>query len=71
MFTMVLVTLSIVASVFVLNIHHRSPSTHTMPSWMKSVFLRKLPAVLKMERPNNDEYYATDEQNADCSGEPV
>ena len=42
-----------------------------MPSWMKSVFLRKLPAVLKMERPNNDEYYATDEQNADCSGEPV
>ena len=52
MFTMVLVTLSIVASVCVLNIHHRSPSTHLMPVWMKSVFLEKLPRMLKMERPN-------------------
>lgn len=51
MFTMVLVTLSIVASVGVLNIHHRSPSTHSMPPWIKTTFLDKLPRILKMERP--------------------
>ncbi|EPQ12812.1 Neuronal acetylcholine receptor subunit beta-4 [Myotis brandtii] len=34
MFTMVLVTFSIVTSVCVLNVHHRSPSTHTMAPWV-------------------------------------
>lgn len=53
MFTMVLVTFSIITSVCVLNVHHRSPSTHTMPSWVKLVFLVKLPALLFMRRPQN------------------
>nr|XP_020448061.1 neuronal acetylcholine receptor subunit beta-4-like [Monopterus albus] len=53
MFTMVLVTFSIITSVCVLNVHHRSPSTHTMPSWVKLIFLVKLPALLFMERPHN------------------
>uniref|UniRef100_UPI00398E9729 neuronal acetylcholine receptor subunit beta-4-like n=1 Tax=Pristiophorus japonicus TaxID=55135 RepID=UPI00398E9729 len=53
MFTMVLVTFSIVTSVCVLNIHHRSPSTHTMPEWVKHLFLIKLPALLFMKRPEN------------------
>uniref|UniRef100_A0A1A8I7Q3 Cholinergic receptor, nicotinic, beta 4 (Neuronal) n=2 Tax=Nothobranchius kuhntae TaxID=321403 RepID=A0A1A8I7Q3_NOTKU len=53
MFTMVLVTFSIITSVCVLNVHHRSPSTHTMPSWVKLVFLVKLPALLFMRRPHN------------------
>uniref|UniRef100_A0A8C0IEK7 Cholinergic receptor nicotinic beta 2 subunit n=1 Tax=Bubo bubo TaxID=30461 RepID=A0A8C0IEK7_BUBBB len=39
MFTMVLVTFSIVTSVCVLNVHHRSPTTHTMPPWVRSLFL--------------------------------
>uniref|UniRef100_A0A667WHY6 Cholinergic receptor, nicotinic, beta 5a n=1 Tax=Myripristis murdjan TaxID=586833 RepID=A0A667WHY6_9TELE len=39
MFTMVLVTFSIVTSVCVLNVHHRSPSTHHMPDWVKRLFL--------------------------------
>ncbi|KAG9272788.1 neuronal acetylcholine receptor subunit beta-4 [Astyanax mexicanus] len=51
MFTMVLVTFSIITSVCVLNVHHRSPSTHTMPSWVKLVFLDKLPMLLFMRRP--------------------
>ncbi|XP_050986504.1 neuronal acetylcholine receptor subunit beta-2 [Labeo rohita] len=53
MFTMVLVTFSIVTSVCVLNVHHRSPTTHTMPPWVKLVFLNKLPALLFMRQPRN------------------
>ncbi|XP_038623209.1 neuronal acetylcholine receptor subunit beta-4 [Tachyglossus aculeatus] len=51
MFTMVLVTFSIVTSVCVLNVHHRSPSTHSMPPWVKLVFLKRLPTFLFMNRP--------------------
>ncbi|TRY56902.1 hypothetical protein DNTS_031027 [Danionella cerebrum] len=51
MFAMVLVTFSIVTSVCVLNVHHRSPSTHTMPKWVKYYFLVRLPAFLFMRRP--------------------
>ncbi|XP_072519044.1 neuronal acetylcholine receptor subunit beta-2 [Salminus brasiliensis] len=51
MFTMVLVTFSIVTSVCVLNVHHRSPSTHTMPPWVKDFFLHRLPTFLFMRRP--------------------
>ncbi|MFT7807421.1 neuronal acetylcholine receptor subunit beta-2-like [Arapaima gigas] len=53
MFTMVLVTFSIVTSVCVLNVHHRSPSTHRMPDWVKNVFLHKLPGFLFMRRPGS------------------
>ncbi|KAM7048512.1 neuronal acetylcholine receptor subunit beta-4 [Molossus nigricans] len=52
MFTMVLVTFSIVTSVCVLNVHHRSPSTHTMAPWVQRCFLRQLPAFLCMKRPD-------------------
>lgn len=51
MFTMVLVTFSIVTSVCVLNVHHRSPTTHTMPPWVKVVFLEKLPTLLFLKQP--------------------
>nr|XP_005996559.1 PREDICTED: neuronal acetylcholine receptor subunit beta-2 [Latimeria chalumnae] len=51
MFTMILVTFSIVTSVCVLNVHHRSPTTHTMPPWVKVVFLEKLPMFLFMKQP--------------------
>ncbi|XP_054444224.1 neuronal acetylcholine receptor subunit beta-4 [Pteronotus mesoamericanus] len=54
MFTMVLVTFSIVTSVCVLNVHHRSPSTHTMAPWVKRYFLHQLPAFLFMKRPDSN-----------------
>ncbi|KAK4807545.1 hypothetical protein QYF61_003334 [Mycteria americana] len=54
MFTMVLVTFSIVTSVCVLNVHHRSPTTHTMPPWVRTLFLRKLPALLFMKQPRQN-----------------
>ncbi|XP_067103314.1 neuronal acetylcholine receptor subunit alpha-3-like [Osmerus mordax] len=51
LFTMIFVTLSIVITVFVLNVHYRTPMTHTMPDWVRSVFLGVLPRVMLMRRP--------------------
>lgn len=51
LFTMIFVTLSIAVTVFVLNIHYRTPTTHTMPKWVKTVFLQLLPNILMMRRP--------------------
>ncbi|XP_057637395.1 neuronal acetylcholine receptor subunit alpha-4 isoform X1 [Chionomys nivalis] len=52
LFTMIFVTLSIVITVFVLNVHHRSPRTHTMPAWVRRVFLDIVPRLLFMKRPS-------------------
>ena len=49
---MILVTLSIIVTVIVLNVHFRSPSTHTMAPWVRKVFLDVLPRLLVMRRPN-------------------
>lgn len=51
LFTMILVTLSILVTVIVLNVHFRSPSTHTMPTWVKQIFLKALPKLLLMRQP--------------------
>uniref|UniRef100_A0A3B4A1K0 Uncharacterized protein n=1 Tax=Periophthalmus magnuspinnatus TaxID=409849 RepID=A0A3B4A1K0_9GOBI len=51
LFTMIFVTLSIVITVFVLNVHYRTPMTHTMPDWVRAVFLGVLPKVMLMRRP--------------------
>lgn len=37
LFTMVFVIASIIITVIVINTHHRSPSTHTMPHWVRKV----------------------------------
>lgn len=50
---MVLVTFSIVSTVCVLNVHHRSPSTHHMPGWVKRIFLTRLPTFLLMRHPGS------------------
>lgn len=51
LFTMVLVTFSIIVTVFVLNIHFRSPATHNMSPWIRELFLNVLPRLLLMRRP--------------------
>lgn len=51
LFTMILVTLSIVITVLVLNVHYRGPTTHAMAPWVRKVFLHILPRLLMMKRP--------------------
>ncbi|NXW27623.1 ACHA3 protein, partial [Phaetusa simplex] len=55
LFTMIFVTLSIVITVFVLNVHYRTPKTHTMPVWVRTIFLNLLPRIMFMTRPASDE----------------
>uniref|UniRef100_A0A3Q2R2B0 Neuronal acetylcholine receptor subunit alpha-5 n=1 Tax=Fundulus heteroclitus TaxID=8078 RepID=A0A3Q2R2B0_FUNHE len=57
-FTMIFVTLSIVITVFAINIHHRSSSTHHgMAPWVRRIFLHRLPKLLCM-RSHVDRYTA-------------
>ena len=51
LFTMILVTVSIIVTVCVLNVHFRSPATHQMSPWVKKVFTEIMPRVLLMSRP--------------------
>ena len=51
LFTMILVTFSIMITILSLNVHNRSIATHEMPDWVKTVFLHKLPIILLMKRP--------------------
>ncbi|XP_060796578.1 neuronal acetylcholine receptor subunit alpha-4b isoform X2 [Neoarius graeffei] len=51
LFTMIFVTLSIIITVFVLNVHHRSSRTHRMPHWVRQLFLHLVPRYLFMKRP--------------------
>lgn len=53
LFIMVLVTCSIIVTVFVLNIHFRSPSTHVMSPCIRQLFLEVLPRLLFMQRPQD------------------
>uniref|UniRef100_A0A8C4NLA3 Cholinergic receptor, nicotinic, alpha 5 n=1 Tax=Eptatretus burgeri TaxID=7764 RepID=A0A8C4NLA3_EPTBU len=62
LFIMIFVTLSIVITVFVINVHHRSSSTHhPMAPWVRRLFLHKLPKLLCM-RSHVDRYLVSDNE---------
>ena len=51
LFTMVLVTLSIIVTILILNIHFRHCHAYDMPEWVRRVFLNFLPKLLFYESP--------------------
>ncbi|XP_020288860.1 acetylcholine receptor subunit alpha-like 2 [Pseudomyrmex gracilis] len=53
LFTMVLVGLSVVATIAILNLHYRKPSTHKMSPWLRKFFIRRLPKLLLMRVPED------------------
>ncbi|XP_067885061.1 neuronal acetylcholine receptor subunit beta-3-like [Heterodontus francisci] len=60
LFIMIFVTLSIIVTVFVINIHHRSSTTyHPMAPWVKKLFLQTLPKLLCM-RGHTDRYHCSE-----------
>ena len=46
---------SICVTVVVLNVHFRSPQTHTMAPWVRRVFIHILPRLLVMRRPGQSD----------------
>ncbi|MBN3300259.1 CHIN protein, partial [Amia calva] len=78
LFTMVFVITSIIITVIVINIHHRSPSTHTMPQWVRKIFIDTIPNIMffsTMKRPSRDKQdkhiFAADIDISDISGKPT
>uniref|UniRef100_A0A8C6NJV7 Cholinergic receptor nicotinic beta 3 subunit a n=1 Tax=Nothobranchius furzeri TaxID=105023 RepID=A0A8C6NJV7_NOTFU len=60
LFIMIFVTFSIIVTVFVINVHHRSSATyHPMAPWVKSLFLQRLPRLLCM-RGHTDRFHFPD-----------
>ncbi|VDK40055.1 unnamed protein product [Taenia asiatica] len=51
LFTIVLITSSILLTVVVLNVHFRSAETHSMGKWMRRIFLEVLPPLLGLQPP--------------------
>jgi len=51
LFTMILVTFSVVVTIGVLNVNFRTPATHKMAPWVKKAFIEFLPKYLFIERP--------------------
>ncbi|XP_027131916.1 acetylcholine receptor subunit alpha isoform X2 [Larimichthys crocea] len=75
LFTMVFVIASIIITVIVINTHHRSPSTHTMPPWIRKVFIETIPNMMffsTMKRPSQEirqkRLFPTDMDISDISG---
>uniref|UniRef100_A0A8D0CNE5 Cholinergic receptor, nicotinic, alpha 1 (muscle) n=1 Tax=Scleropages formosus TaxID=113540 RepID=A0A8D0CNE5_SCLFO len=78
LFTMVFVITSIIITVIVINTHHRSPSTHTMPHWVRKVFIDTIPNIMffsTMKRPSKEKQekhiFTTDFDISDISGKPT
>ncbi|XP_051986274.1 acetylcholine receptor subunit alpha [Xyrauchen texanus] len=78
LFTMIFVIASIIITVIVINTHHRSPSTHTMPAWVRKIFIDTIPNLMffsTMKRPSQERQdkhlLPADFDISDISGKPT
>ncbi|KAJ8269484.1 hypothetical protein COCON_G00120910 [Conger conger] len=70
LFIMIFVTLSIIVTVFVINVHHRSSATyHPMSPWVKTLFLQRLPRLLCM-RGHADRYHCPEVESRSPETKP-
>uniref|UniRef100_A0A8R1E163 Neurotransmitter-gated ion-channel ligand-binding domain-containing protein n=1 Tax=Caenorhabditis japonica TaxID=281687 RepID=A0A8R1E163_CAEJA len=53
--TFVMNMITIMVSVIIINVYFRGPATHIMPAWVKTIFLKFLPVVFVMRRPESTE----------------
>lgn len=51
LFTFIMNTVSILVTVVIINWNFRGPRTHSMPNWIRVVFIKYLPIFLFMRRP--------------------
>jgi len=54
LFTMILVTFSVVVTIGVLNVNFRTPATHKMAPWVRKAFIDFLPRYLFIQRPETE-----------------
>lgn len=54
-FTLMMNIVTILNTVIIINWNYRTPRTHTMPKWVRLVFINFLPKVLFMKRPEQEE----------------
>ncbi|XP_013406815.1 acetylcholine receptor subunit beta-like 1 isoform X3 [Lingula anatina] len=57
MFTFIMNIVSVLLAVMTINWHFRSPNSHSMPKWVRVVFLNYLPRLLLVKRPNHENQY--------------
>lgn len=55
LFTLTLVTVSVLATVYVLNINYRNASSHKMSRFQRWLYLDILPTLLRMKRRDDDD----------------
>ncbi|XP_071946483.1 neuronal acetylcholine receptor subunit beta-4-like [Antedon mediterranea] len=55
LFTMAMVGFSTFITVIIINVFHRAGSTHTMPAWVRLLFLDFFPRILHMKRSHDDD----------------
>lgn len=66
LFTMLLITFSVVVTICILNVNYRSPATHKMAPWVRTVFIETLPKFLFIKRPDKDD---EDEEDDNDNGD--
>ncbi len=58
LFTFIMNIFTILITVIIINWNFRTPRTHRMPEWVRVVFLKHLPRILLMKRPNHNDRWS-------------